>query len=155
MRKSAVSRLLVVDTSVMRSAGTTEHSVSSACRRALSAILKICHRVIVSEPIEHEWKKHASKFSRRWKVAMMNRRKLQKDTSPKAPILLKGIPAHDRAIIEKDRHLLDAAYAHDRVIITTDDKFQLALGRTGNVKMLREIRWFNPCRDEINCLHEL
>lgn len=155
MKKTKVSRLLVVDASVMRAAGTAEHPVSSACRKALSAILTICHRVLISDPIENEWDRHASKFSRKWKVAMMNRRKMPKDNPSVAPILLKGLSSDDRAIIKKDRHLLDAAYAHDRIIMTTDDKLQKALERTGNVKMLREIRWLNPCEDGVDCLYQL
>lgn len=155
MRRAKVSRLLVVDASVMRAAGKTKHPVSSACRKALNAILEICHRVLVSLPIETEWDKHASRFSRKWKIAMMNKRKTYRDRSSSAPILLKGVPGTDRTIIVKDRHLLDAAYAHDRVIITTDDKVQKALQRTGNEKMLREIRWLNPCQDGIDCLYKL
>ncbi|OIP90667.1 MAG: hypothetical protein CO013_07505 [Syntrophobacterales bacterium CG_4_8_14_3_um_filter_58_8] len=155
MKRTKVSRLLVVDASVMRAAGTTEHPVSSACRKALSAILTICHRVLISDPIENEWDRHSSKFSRKWKVAMMTRRKMPKDNPSIAPIRLKGLPSDDRAIIKKDRHLLDAAYAHDRIIMTTDDKLQKALERTGNVKMLREIRWLNPCEDGVDCLYQL
>lgn len=155
MKNKKVSRILVLDASVIRAAGTTDHPISSACRKALSSIMKICHRVLVSKPIEDEWNKHASRFSRKWKVSMMNKRKILKGSTSAAPIQLKGVPINDRAIIMKDRHLLDAAYAHDRIIITTDDKFQQALERTGNVKMLQEIRWLNPCRDAIDCLHEL
>jgi len=85
----------------------------------------------------------------------MTRRKMPKDNPSIAPIRLKGLPSDDRAIIKKDRHLLDAAYAHDRIIMTTDDKLQKALERTGNVKMLREIRWLNPCEDGVDCLYQL
>ncbi len=155
MMKAKVSRLLVVDASVMRAAGTTEHPVSSACRRALQGILEICHRVVVSEPIAEEWDRHASKFARKWQVAMKSRGKLRKGGETLAPILLHGLAAEDRAIIEKDRHLLDAAFAHDRVIVTTDDKVQRALARTGNEKMLQVVRWLNPCQDGADCLLQL
>jgi hypothetical protein len=86
---------------------------------------------------------------------MMNRRKTYKDRSSLAPILLRGIPKTDRATIVNDRHLIDAAYGHDRIIITTDDKVRKALQRTGNEKMLQEIRWLNPCQDGIDCLYKL
>jgi rRNA-processing protein FCF1 len=139
----------------MCAAGTTEHPVSLACRKALSTILKICHRVLVSESIETEWDQHTSKFARKWKIAMMNKRKTYKANHSLAPILLKGVSTNDRTIIEKDRHLLDAAYTHDKIIITTDDKVQKALKRTGNQKMLREILWLNPCHQEIDSLNNL
>jgi hypothetical protein len=155
MKKTAVSRHLVVDASVMRAAGGTDHPTSSSCRNTLKAIIEICHHVLISKPIEAEWDKHASRFSRKWKITMMNKRKVDKVSSSLAPIILKKAIETDRVIIRKDRHLLDTAYAHDRIIITTDNKIQEALQRTGNEKMLQEIRWLNPCQCRIEDLYTL
>jgi hypothetical protein len=152
MKKAAVSRDLVVDASVMRAAGETVHPTSSSCRNTLKAVIEICHHVLISEPIEAEWDKHESRFSRKWKIAMMNKRKVGRTSSSLAPIILKKAKETDRKIIEKDRHLLDAAYAHGRIIITLDNKIQKALQRTGNEKMLQEIRWLNPCHCTIDDL---
>ena len=44
----ASSRRIVVDASIARSAGRTEHSVSRSCREFLESFLKICHRVVMT-----------------------------------------------------------------------------------------------------------
>jgi len=56
-----MSRRIVVDASVARSAGETSHLDSVLCREFLQAMLKICHRVVLTPEIEREWRKHASR----------------------------------------------------------------------------------------------
>ena len=41
-------RLVVVDASVVGSAGETDHPVSSSCRSCLEEIRLICHRVVLT-----------------------------------------------------------------------------------------------------------
>lgn len=144
MNKKIRSRVLVVDADVVRAAGVSEHPASSSCRKALEQIKDICHHVITTDAIDEEWNKHASSWSRLWKIAMLNRRKLPSQKVGLASIKLKNINEDDRIIIEKDRHLLDAAVSCDHIIITLDEKLQKALERTGNEKMLRDIKWLNP-----------
>jgi hypothetical protein len=155
MKKAELSRSLVVDASIMRAAGETDHPTSSSCRKTLKAIIEICHHVLISKPIDAEWDKHASRFSRKWRISMMNKRKMDKVKPSLAPIILKNITKTDRVEIKKDRHLIDAAYTHDRIIITLDDRIKEVLQRTGNEKMLREIRWLNPCQCKIDDLYIL
>jgi hypothetical protein len=70
-----MSRRIVVDASVARSAGETSHPDSTLCREFLLAMLKICHRVVLTPEIEREWRQHASRFSMRWLATMRSRRK--------------------------------------------------------------------------------
>src|SRR5262249_6151330 len=75
-------RRLVVDASVARSAGTTENPTSQLCRQFLDAMLTICHKVVMTDDIDKEWRKHGSRYSMSWLAAMQSRRKLRADDPP-------------------------------------------------------------------------
>ena len=75
MGKSA-SRALVIDACIAQSAGETEDPVSKACRAFLIATRDICHRVVMTNDVVAEWKKHRSKFSWIWWRSMVARRKV-------------------------------------------------------------------------------
>jgi len=154
---SKKARVLVVDASVARSAGETEHPVSSSCRECLLAILRICHRVAGTPEMRDEWNRHMSRFSRKWKRSMAARRKpLQ--IVPAADISLdsSGLPEGEQSAIEKDRCLLEAAFSADRVIVTRDDTLRELLSKTPQGKqLLGDIRWINPVKDGIAVLENL
>jgi uncharacterized protein with PIN domain len=53
-----------------------------------------------------------------------------------------------KAAIEKDLHILEAANAADRIIITRDDALKTALAETPNGLRVRDsFRWINPVTD--------
>jgi hypothetical protein len=155
--KNIYSRLLVIDASVARSAGETEHPVSSACRECLQAVLTICHRVVITEPIKSEWDRHMSRFTRKWRLSMAARRKWNRDLEPAEITLNIGaFPKKAQEEIEKDRHLLEAAVAADRVILTLDDSLRSALNQTQEgSKFFKSIKWLNPVHDGIEMLKSL
>ena len=86
---------------------------------------------------------------------MISRKNIDHITVPEADITLDDIPADDRAIIEKDRMLVDLAYATDHIIISMDKKVKNALERTGNEKFTHKIQWFNPCTAQPDYLEHL
>lgn len=151
------TRLLVIDTSVVRSAGETQHPMSSACRECLIAVLRICHHVAVTEEIRKEWKKHMSRFSRKWWRSMTVRKKAPSIPAPSRVNLdTKGLGASDLKAVEKDRCLLDAAFAADKVIVTRDESLQVALAKTSKgTQMLQLVKWINPVTDGSKALDAL
>ncbi len=152
-----MSRLVVVDASVVRAAGETEHPVSSACRDSLEAIRKICHRAVVTSPIREEWRRHMSKFSRKWYRAMAARRKLPTNINPSA-LKLRWDAYSDsaRAAIEKDAGLLEAALEADKVIITLDVSLREALReRRDGAALEQSIRWIHPVTDGVAAISAL
>lgn len=76
--RAKVSRQMVIDASVARSAGpeTATFPVSKRCRDFLKTTLAVCHRCIFTPAISEEWKKHQSGFARTWRTAMVARKKL-------------------------------------------------------------------------------
>ena len=152
-----MSRLVVVDASVVRAAGETEHPVSSACRNCLEAIRGICHRVALTEPIREEWGRHMSRFSRKWRRSMAARQKPITVVDPNQ-LELRWDAYSDaaRAAIEKDRGLIEAALATDRVILTLDDSLRRALAeRSDGEALLRNVQWIHPVTDGVAAIHAL
>ena len=60
------SSALVIDASVLRGAGETEHPVSGACRDFLEMIRAGSFRVATSPELKAERDRHASRFASRW-----------------------------------------------------------------------------------------
>jgi hypothetical protein len=152
-----VSRLLVVDASVVRAAGETEHPVSKACRDCLTAIRDICHRVAVTPELHEELRRHMSRFSRKWRISMAARRKPLVAIEPATvSIDLTACTATDRDAIEKDLHLLGAARAADSVVVTLDTSLKSALaGQPDGRALLQSLVWIDPVADGVAALEAL
>src|SRR3989442_5251472 len=120
---------MVVDSSVARSAGSnTDHLRSSACRKFLQWALKYCHRLAMSTDIDTEWRKHQSRFTLGWRLAMEQKGKGQNFGTLDCDSLKKSIQAlnlkkpSDQRAMQKDALLIVAAQAADRVIVSLDNK---------------------------------
>lgn len=152
-----IRRLLVVDASVVRSAGETQHPMSSSCRNCLEAIRRICHRVAATPAIREEWKNHMSRFSRKWLRSMAARRKpLQSVAATPIDLDVAGLSKGDQEAIEKDRGLLEAAFSADRVIVTRDDALCSVLVKTPQGRKIKDaITWINPLADGVAELEKL
>lgn len=152
-----MSRLLVVDASVMRAAGESDHPVSSAARKTLRAILNICHRVAVTPSIRSEYRDHQSRFATKWQCRMAARQKPLKDVTPSNLALkLSNWNSKDRGAITKDIALLETAMHCDKILITYDDALRQILEKNESGKrLLKQLTWINPVDDNIAILKEL
>jgi len=120
------------------------------CRDFLMAVRSVCHRLVMTEEIREEWERHSSGFSRSWRVAMVGLRK----EIPRAP---DQIPALDqyldslaisdevRLAMRKDKRLVEAALATDRIVISLDERVRGHFGSgVASVPDLARIIWVNP-----------
>ena len=150
-------RLLVVDASVVHSAGETDHPVSSSCRNCLDAILNICHKVAVTPAILEEWNRHTRRFARKWRRSMAARKKPLQSVAPASVrINLSAYTGSARAQIEKDMCLLEAALGAEKIIVTRDDSLKKALAQRPDGKaLLKSIKWINPLADGAAALEAL
>lgn len=139
-------RRLVVDANVARSAGETEHAVSSACRSFLNAITKSEHRVVMTDEIQQEWREHASKYSSRWLTSMYARKLVFRSAVRRDDQFRKRVAQHHRNT--HDMHLVEAATATDRLVASQDERARLEFGTAAvNIRELRRIVWVNPARE--------
>ncbi len=150
-----VSRRLVIDASVARSAGGEKSTfpTSKHCRDFLKSALSICHRVVMTPEIAEEWNKHRSNFARTWRVSMVARKKeirlsSQHNENLRAKIEVSASSEKNCAAMLKDVHLLEAALATDSVVISLDDivknLFSTSCQSVGEIK---NIIWVNPDDD--------
>jgi hypothetical protein len=148
-----VSRALVVDTSVARSAGgrNATHARSVACRDALEIMRKSRLSAVVSPALldEYDRQEHISKFFVKWLAAMRSKGQivtvdppLHKGTRAAAQ---RHLPEHTHAAVEKDLHLVSAALAADRRVLSDDDAMRgYPTILAENLRALRAVHWANP-----------
>jgi hypothetical protein len=145
------SRVLVIDASVARAAGdTSKQQTSRSCRELLEAVRDNGHRMAMTAPIREEWNKHQSGFSSSWQTWMMLHNKIQNvEVAPHLSLEKRIQQAvadkHIVAIIEKDRHLIEAALATDERVASLDDKVRRHLqDHRSNLPEVALICWVNP-----------
>lgn len=139
-------KYLVIDACVARSAGETQHPVSSACRVFLEYVREFCHNAVASEELMTEWKRHQSRFTRKWLHSMAARRKaLRKIETRPMSVDFSSLTAKGQKAVEKDLFLLETAMAADKIIVTLDEALYKALGTTSQGKRLRaQLKWHDP-----------
>jgi hypothetical protein len=140
---------LVVDASVARSAGETTHPVSSLCRKFLECMLvSTCH-LVMSDSISDEWNRHQSRYTRAWWKAMTARRRVVRLRDVRIEPLRRLMFT---AEMLKDVHLLEAALATDRRIVSNDDE---ARNSYKEIRHIRLVLWINPSREEEDAIEWL
>ncbi len=145
-------RRLVIDTSIARAAGGegATFPTSKRCRDLLIAVVTICHQVVLTPDIVNEWNRNQSGFARRWRVSMEARRKVERiNVAPDVGLRQKvedtSTAQAERDAMRKDCHLLEAALAADKIILSLDDTVRsLFATASQHVGELHEIMWSNP-----------
>lgn len=159
MSKKKISWRLVIDTSVVAAASERRSldSTPRKCREVLDEVLKICHRVVSTPRIRREWHdhRHRSAYAMTWLQSMYARKKvIHLDEDPEArgladQVLATAAGERDRRALAKDLCLVEAALAHDGIVISRDRAmFELLAAAVEAVSRLREIRWADPVLDE-------
>ena len=153
------SRRLVIDASVARSSGGEDavHPLPKQCRDFLKATLACGHRVVLSPSVNAEWKRHEPGFARKWRAAMVARRKVLMDDVPEDPALRDAIDGstkveRDRLAMIKDAHLVEAARVTDRTVVSLDDTVRrLFSAASKSVHSLRTVVRANPRHEAEDC----
>jgi len=107
----------------------------------------------MTKAIGSEWDRHASKWTRKWRVSMDSQRRVYRPDLKSDDIL--RIKIEDKTSNEgdfdemlKDLHLIDAAMATDRSIVSLDDTVRkLFADLSDMVGELRNIVWVNPAEE--------
>lgn len=156
------TKRLVIDTSVAKAAGESEHPVSKYCRDFLKGVLEICHSLVMTQRISDEWKKHRSLFTAKWQRVMVAKKKVdsinitQREDLQKE-IISKAASKRDREEMKKDLSLIEAALATDRIVVSLDEEAKkLFTEAARHVVRLKQIAWINPHQDNdaIECLNK-
>lgn len=150
-------RTLVIDTSIARSAGTTENPISKACRDFLEEVAHVGHYISVNSSLVLEWQKHRSGFSLQWLGAMQRRGKVKfvlceesriKDLSACVDST-DLITSKQKDAVRKDFLLLHCAWASDELIASMDERMRSLLATiSGELPIIGSVVWVNPVRSE-------
>jgi len=145
---SAKSRLLVVDASVAGAAGETDHPTSKSCREALLDIREVCHRIIMTPSLLDEWKRHESRFARKWLRSMFACRKVRnvKHTCFRLPATdMTCLNVEENESLRKDAHLFEGAFEGDGTIISLDDEAGRIWDKCHrHMQVPKAIKWITP-----------
>jgi hypothetical protein len=147
-----MSRRIVVDASIARSAGTTENPVSIRCREFLQTMLHVCHRIVMTTDLMREWQKHRSTFALGWLATMQRRGKVitvlpdsENHTLLALAIHKADLPKKQRDALAKDCLLVVAAWEADRLIASRDNKVRnLFASLNSHVDGIGSLIWVNP-----------
>ena len=144
------AKRLVIDASVATSSGERGPR-GEMCQSFLRVMIdETAHRLVMTGEIGAEWDIHSHPFARRWRRSMNARRRVDRPSVDHDQILRQKIvranPAErPLAAMEKDLHLIEAARATDRRIVSLDDTARrLFSSVSANIGELREILWVNP-----------
>ena len=152
--REANSKRLVIDTDVAQAAGSEEatHPRAKHCRDFLQEVLLLGHSVVMTPEISNEWKRHRSSFARRWRVSMDARKKVHRVDAPaneelRDKIEKTAVHENEIEVMQKDFHLLEAAWATDQTIISLEEIIRQLFARASqHVGEIRDIVWVNPER---------
>jgi predicted nucleic acid-binding protein len=152
------SKRLVIDTSVASGAGreTATHPEAKDCRDLLQLILSLGHKIVINDEINEELKKHASGFFISWLSGMQRKRRIvrvgKNDNSfldIKAQIENLAKTYENREAMKKDCFLLELALAHDKIVISKDEKVRKLFREiSAQVTEIRDVNWINPIKPE-------
>ncbi|MEA2046258.1 MAG: hypothetical protein U9N48_07055 [Euryarchaeota archaeon] len=112
------------------------------------------HRLVMTKDIGTEWKRNTSRWARTWLRNMNSKRRVYRPDLKSDDILRREI--EDKASNEsdlnkmlKDLHLIDAAMATDRSIVSLDEKARKPFAAVSDkVGELRNIVWVNPAEED-------
>jgi hypothetical protein len=154
-------KCLVIDASVARASGDAKavYPTSVHCRDFLQNVRHLQFCVVMTRDIRSEWDKHQSRFARTWLMTMIAKKQLVPlQNLPKNQALWKNLEDFagtnkERGEMVKDIHLLEAALATDKAIVSLDENtarkyFSQAAQKIDSLSALKVIIWVNPDRIE-------
>lgn len=157
-----MSKRLVIDTVIFGAAGGPDaEGRAKTCFDVLTTVRQADHRLVLSPDLWDEWRRHRSTSSRAWLTSMYARRNviiINDVTHPslrtKFARLKLSNKEHEAA--EKDLHLLEAALAADKIVLSMDEIVRDIFSRaTSRVSECRRVIWVNPERAREACIEWL
>lgn len=171
------SKCLVIDASVLCASGpvslpTAGDLTPLLCQNVLHAVREIGYRVVVTPHILAEWQGclpvrrqiQQSKYAPAWLTYMTTRQRFHRPEIPPNMQLrdkLEHLVAVEhflvdegiRQILRDDVHLIEAALATDRIVLSRDVQARQHFHAAAyHIKELRAVVWVDPCNDADDCV---
>jgi hypothetical protein len=133
---------LTIDASVAGAAAEQGNQEAVRCRDFLHRFRELDYFVVMNKKIVEEWFRHQSQYSSAWIAFMTDKRRVFKLTDGRSEFLRRRMITD---AMLKDVHLLEAALATDKRIISNDDRARNSFRRVPDVRL---VLWVNPSRPE-------
>lgn len=159
---------LVINTSIVRAAGESNHPTSQKCRDTLDAVERGLYRIAMCRELEEEWRRraprrpsnawpfYASKRAMDWYTRMKRRRKVLWINLPQDSPLRHRVSVQAQALwpgikqVEKDLFLIELALAADRRVISLNSEERDRFSQIAkDVPDLAKILWLNPAKEDV------
>jgi hypothetical protein len=144
------ARSLVIDASVAGAAGNRTADPSRLCTAALNAVVEVKHRVAMAATLLEEWKRHQTRFARRWLRSMYGHRLVDEldvgeDDSLRGRVERAAPDADVAAILLKDAHLIELALVSGERILSLDETARRHYHQAARgIRELCRLCWVNP-----------
>lgn len=147
---------VIIDADIMHAASGKENDLSTRCREVLDNVLDEGHSLVRTPSMKTEWDNHASRYSLNWLRLMQSRRRLldidEAETGLAGAIGNLPVLAAEQRIMLKDCHLLEAALAGEKRIVSKDEAAYFHFYHaSATVSQLRKIMWASPMRPKDEC----
>lgn len=152
------ARRLVVDADIVAAATAHVNPRSVQCTTLLATILATRHVVTLPPFLREEWERRFPRASHIWLTAMYARRLVHEpELNPNRGVAgaLARLPFHPDivAIVVKDAHLLEAALATDRIVLSMDETaYYHFCDAAATLSQIRPVMWANPERAADDCI---
>ena len=113
------------------------HPTSFRTREFLGEVLKISHQMVLTATLAREWDRHQSLYATTWRAEMRSRKKIVDLADVPDEEVRRQVPGS--GAVQKDLHLVEAALATDKIVVSLDDRAQAALC----VDATRDVVWVN------------
>jgi hypothetical protein len=145
---------LVFDASIAKacSKSTAMYPTAMRCRDFLLKLQKSSYGVVMTEDTESEWKEYSSEFTHTWRCEMTKKGRLEIISNPKADLDIRNSieplakTDQERAEINKDILLLEAALATDKRIVSLDENatYKYYTANKSSIVKFQQLIWVNP-----------
>ena len=151
----ASSRCLVIDADIVCAASDSNcpDPTPRCCRAFLSSVFNICHRVALTPEIREEWDRHKSRVGVQWRASMSDHEKivllesLEVNQALRDAIQDLRINQEERDVMLKDCHLLEAALATDRIVVSRDGTARGLFARHAeSLPGIADVVWVDPVK---------
>jgi hypothetical protein len=152
---------LVIDTNIARSYGESTNPTSINCRNFLNSVRDLQFRVVMTDELLEEWKRHHSRIFISWLTSMFARKLVARIEDVENPSLRAKIEKYassdkNKREMLKDVLLLEASMATDwRVTSMNEVDRKRFKDICEYIVEIEEVVWVNPDIPDENCLEWL
>ena len=155
------TKRLVIDTDIAQAVGTKNDPRSRGSLLTFRAVLNLCHQVVLTDAIDEEWARHTARTREfnAWYIDMRRRKdkvaRLKQVINDELRLSVEALDFAPTVIADmmKDIHLLEAALAADKIILSSNDRERRRFKAAADeIEIIQEVIWVNPIITDENVI---